>query len=148
MVFISYDINLFYSFTFDFSRNMQIVFIKSKSQHYMYFWSVMCEYEHVSPHRLAQRISALNFFLYLRISGASLWGRMLVGLTFTTEPFLWGRLMHGSHLPFTDRQRKRFIHVIYTLTFFTCQWASDMWTHVGRIPADSEVAISAANEGQ
>jgi len=58
---------------------------------------------------------------------------MLVGLTFTTEPFLWGCLTHGSHLPFTDRE----MHVFYTLTFYslftdiyTGQWASDShWSY-------------------
>lgn len=39
----------------------------------------------VSPHRAAHRISELKRFLYLRISGVSLCGRMLVGLTLTTE---------------------------------------------------------------
>lgn len=39
------------------------------------------------PHKAAQRISELKRFLYFRISGVSLWGRMLVGLTFTTEIF-------------------------------------------------------------
>lgn len=43
------------------------------------------EAEQGLPHRAAQRISELKRFLYLRISGVSLWGRMLVGLTFTTE---------------------------------------------------------------
>lgn len=37
------------------------------------------------PHKAAQSISELKRFLYFRISGVSLWGRMLVGLTFTTE---------------------------------------------------------------
>lgn len=40
-----------------------------------------------SPQRAAQRISELKRFLYLRISGVSLWGRVLVGFTLTTEPF-------------------------------------------------------------
>lgn len=40
------------------------------------------------PHRAAQSISELNRFLYFLISGVSLWGRMLVGFTFTTEIFL------------------------------------------------------------
>lgn len=40
------------------------------------------------PQRAAQRISELNLFLYLRISGVSLTGRVLVGLTLTMEPFL------------------------------------------------------------
>lgn len=39
------------------------------------------------PHKAAQRISELKRFLYFRISGVSLWGRMLVGFTFTTEIF-------------------------------------------------------------
>lgn len=42
----------------------------------------------VSPHSAAHRISELNLFLYLRISGVSLGGRVLVGLTFTIDPFL------------------------------------------------------------
>lgn len=37
------------------------------------------------PQRAAHRISELKRFLYLRISGVSLWGLMLVGLTLTTE---------------------------------------------------------------
>ena len=40
------------------------------------------------PQRAAQRISELNRFLYFRISGVSLWARVLVGFTLTTEPFL------------------------------------------------------------
>lgn len=43
--------------------------------------------EHDVPHRAAHRISELKRFLYLRISGVSLWGLMLVGLTLTTEIF-------------------------------------------------------------
>lgn len=39
----------------------------------------------VLPQRAAQRISELKRFLYLRISGVSLCGLMLVGLTLTTE---------------------------------------------------------------
>lgn len=39
------------------------------------------------PQRAAQRISELNRFLYFRISGVSLWARVLVGFTLTTEPF-------------------------------------------------------------
>lgn len=50
------------------------------------------------PHRAAHRTSELNFFLYLRISGLSLCGRMLVGLTLTTEPFLAFSLLTGSGL--------------------------------------------------
>lgn len=42
----------------------------------------------VSPQRAAHRISELKRFLYLRISGVSLCGLMLVGLTLTTEIFL------------------------------------------------------------
>lgn len=38
-----------------------------------------------SPQSAAHRISELKRFLYLRISGVSLCGRMLVGLTLTTE---------------------------------------------------------------
>lgn len=41
-----------------------------------------------SPQSAAHRISELNLFLYLRISGVSLGGRVLVGLTFTIDPFL------------------------------------------------------------
>lgn len=50
------------------------------------------------PHRAAHRTSELNFFLYLRISGLSLCGRILVGLTLTTEPFLAFSLLTGSGL--------------------------------------------------
>lgn len=42
----------------------------------------------ISPQRAAHRISELNLFLYLRISGVSVGGRVLVGFTFTMEPFL------------------------------------------------------------
>lgn len=48
------------------------------------------------PHKAAQRTSELNFFLYLRISGLSLCGRIFVGLTLTTEPFLAFSLLTGS----------------------------------------------------
>lgn len=40
------------------------------------------------PQSAAHRISELKRFLYLRISGVSLCGLMLVGLTLTTEIFL------------------------------------------------------------
>jgi len=48
------------------------------------------------PHKAAQMTSELNFFLYLRISGLSLCGRIFVGLTLTTEPFLAFSLLTGS----------------------------------------------------
>ena len=50
------------------------------------------------PHKAAHRISELNLFLYLRISGVSLWGRVLVGLTLTTEPFRVGSCLMASGL--------------------------------------------------
>lgn len=42
----------------------------------------------LSPQSAAHKISELKRFLYFRISGVSLWGLMLVGLTLTTEIFL------------------------------------------------------------
>ena len=50
------------------------------------------------PHKAAHRISELNLFLYLRISGVSLWGRVLVGLTLTTEPLRVGSCLMASGL--------------------------------------------------
>ncbi len=46
-------------------------------------WAITVNY---IPQRAAQRISELNLFLYLRISGVSLCGRVFTGFTFTTEP--------------------------------------------------------------
>lgn len=52
------------------------------------------------PQRAAHRISELNLFLYLRISGVSLCGRVLVGFTLTTEPFRVGScLMASGRIP-------------------------------------------------
>jgi len=48
------------------------------------------------PQRAAHRISELNLFLYLRISGVSLGGRVLTGLTLTTEPLREGSDLSGS----------------------------------------------------
>lgn len=48
------------------------------------------------PQSAAHRISELNLFLYLRISGVSLGGRVLTGFTFTTEPFRDGSDLRGS----------------------------------------------------
>ena len=48
------------------------------------------------PQRAAHRISELNLFLYLRISGVSLCGRVLTGLTLTTEPFRDGSALSAS----------------------------------------------------
>ena len=57
-----------------------------------YIISVFCIHNPLlsllSPQSAAHRISELNLFLYLRISGVSLGGRVLVGLTFTMDPFL------------------------------------------------------------
>lgn len=57
------------------------------------------------PHKAAQRTSELNFFLYLRISGLSLCGRILVGLTLTTEPFLAFSLLTGSGFALDARMK-------------------------------------------
>ena len=48
------------------------------------------------PQSAAHRISELNLFLYLRISGVSLGGRVLTGLTLTTEPLRDGSDLRGS----------------------------------------------------
>lgn len=56
--------------------------------HVSHFVTVIILFRFHAPHSPAHRTSVLNFFLYLRISGVSLCGRMLVGLTLTTEPFL------------------------------------------------------------
>jgi len=50
------------------------------------------------PHKAAHRISELNLFLYLRISGVSLCGLVLVGFTLTTEPFRVGSCLMASGL--------------------------------------------------
>lgn len=50
------------------------------------------------PHKAAHRISELNLFLYLRISGVSLCGLVLVGFTLTTEPFRVGSCLMASDL--------------------------------------------------
>lgn len=52
------------------------------------------------PHNAAHRISELNLFLYLRISGVSLCGLVLVGFTLTTEPLRVGScLMASGRIP-------------------------------------------------
>ena len=48
------------------------------------------------PQRAAHRISELNLFLYLRISGVSLCGRVLTGFTLTTEPLRDGSALRAS----------------------------------------------------
>lgn len=50
------------------------------------------------PHKAAHRISELNLFLYLRISGVSLCGLVFVGFTLTTEPFRVGSCLMASGL--------------------------------------------------
>lgn len=50
------------------------------------------------PHKAAHRISELNLFLYLRISGVSLCGRVFVGFTLTTDPFRVGSCLIASDL--------------------------------------------------
>lgn len=61
------------------------------------------------PHKAAHRISELNLFLYLRISGVSLWGRVLVGLTLTTEPFRVGScLMASGLIPSQENPTERY----------------------------------------
>lgn len=57
------------------------------------------------PHKAAQRTSELNFFLYFRISGLSLWGRIFVGLTLTTEPFRAFSLLTGSGFALDARMK-------------------------------------------
>lgn len=64
-----------------------------------------------SPHRAAHRISELNLFLYLRISGVSLGGRVLVGLTFTIDPFLTS-IFSCSNLEPTPPFKCRQTHLI------------------------------------
>lgn len=50
------------------------------------------------PHKAAHSISELNLFLYLRISGVSLCGRVFVGFTLTTDPFRVGSCLIASDL--------------------------------------------------
>lgn len=61
-------------------------------------------FRQLSPQSAAHRISELNLFLYLRISGVSLGGRVLVGLTFTIEPFLTS-IFSCSNLEPTHKRR-------------------------------------------
>lgn len=69
------------------------------------------------PHKAAHSISELNLFLYLRISGVSLCGRVFVGFTLTTDPFRVGSCLIASDLiaslenP-TEREKKKKVHVI------------------------------------
>lgn len=64
------------------------------------------------PHKAAHSISELNLFLYLRISGVSLCGRVFVGFTLTTDPFRVGSCLIASDLiaslenP-TEREKKK-----------------------------------------
>lgn len=64
------------------------------------------------PHKAAHRISELNLFLYLRISGVSLCGLVLVGFTLTTEPFRVGScLMASGLIPSQENPTKTQVHL-------------------------------------
>jgi len=68
------------------------------------------------PHKAAHSISELNLFLYLRISGVSLCGRVLVGFTLTTDPFRVGSCLIASDLIASlenpSAKKKSKVHVI------------------------------------
>lgn len=80
------------------------------------------------PHNAAQRTSELNFFLYLRISGLSLCGRIFVGLTLTTEPFLAFSLLTGSGFALDARMEDMQLwkmQVFGYILHLTCLWHNE-----------------------
>lgn len=68
------------------------------------------------PHKAAHSISELNLFLYFRISGVSLCGRVFVGFTLTTDPFRVGSCLIASDLIASlenpTEKKKSKVHVV------------------------------------
>lgn len=100
-----------------------------------------------SPHSPAQRTSVLNFFLYLRISGESLCGRMLVGLTLTTEPFLWFSLLIGSPLlPAAggagERETKQSSQGVFYSYSVCVSFATGRWIHSLGLSGGDDMGIN------
>lgn len=74
-----YYVNIYISKNYFFQLHLYLNF---------WLWNYARPSNLFSPQSAAHRISELNFFLYLRISGVSLGGRVLVGFTLTIDPFL------------------------------------------------------------